>query len=65
MNDLKARMFLVMLAFCTMACGFASVAPARAQLFPKSMTQKPIPVLQAPQPKCAYRVSERGSLDAW
>jgi len=54
MIDLKARMSLVVLAFCTMACGFASVAPAHAQLFPKSMTQKPIPVLQAPQPSFMY-----------
>ena len=51
---MKARMFLVVLAFCTMACGFASVTPAHAQLFPKSMTQKPIPVLQAPQPSFMY-----------
>src|ERR1700744_2152808 len=54
MIDLKARMFLVVLAFCTMACGFSTVAPAHAQLFPKSMTQKPIPVLAAPQPSFMY-----------
>jgi hypothetical protein len=53
---LKARMFSVALAFCTMACGLSSSVLAHAQLFspPKPVAQKPIPVLQAPQPGFMY-----------